>query len=115
MSITDIDSCSLARRPRTSVTVVTVPCSAPPAVPASPDNLALTTMEYRSFFRDGKLQVKYQRTYYHVSKSCVREKNRDFLSTTIVLEDCSQLDAKQREKLNKEFGLKLQPILTTAT
>lgn len=34
----------------------------PPAVQESPENIALTTMEHRSFLRDGKLQVKFQRT-----------------------------------------------------
>ena len=38
----------------------------PPAVPESPENIALTTMEHRSFSSDGKLQVKFQRAYYHV-------------------------------------------------
>lgn len=38
----------------------------PPAVQESPENIALTTMEHRSFSSDGKLQVKFQRAYYHV-------------------------------------------------
>ena len=46
----------------------------PPAVPESPENIALTTMEHRSFLRDGKLQVKFQRTYYHVRRDCILSK-----------------------------------------
>ena len=68
----------------------------PPAVPPSPGNLALTTMEYRSFLRDGKLQIKYQRTYYHVSQACVLKKNDNFTSAAIFLKDCPQLDTKQK-------------------
>jgi hypothetical protein len=79
----------------------------PPAVPPSPDNLTLTTMEYRSFLRDGKLQVKYQRTYYHVSQACVLKKNDNFSSAAIFLKDCPQLDTKQKQKLKKEFGLEI--------
>lgn len=80
----------------------------PPAVPESPHNIALTTMEHRSYLRDGKMQVKFQRTYYHVRRSCVQSKNDAFNSDSVVVEDQSRLDDKQKRLLAKEFALQFK-------
>ena len=66
-------------------------------------------MEYRSFPKDGKIQVKYQRSYYHVRKSCILDKNDAFTPNDIYLEDAGvdRMDNKQRRLFNQEFGLHL--------
>lgn len=66
----------------------------PPAVPDSPNNIALMTMEHRSYMRDGKMQVIFQRSYYHVQRSCVLSKN-DTFTHAIFFKDQSHLDEKQ--------------------
>ena len=79
----------------------------PPAVPESPDNIALTTMEHRSFLQGGKLQVKFQRTYYHVRKDCIMSKNDAFSGEAILIDDQSRLDEDHKAILDREFDIKI--------
>lgn len=80
----------------------------PPAVPESPENIALTTMEHRSFLRDGKLQVKFQRTYYHVRRDCILSKNDAFTGGAIVIDDQSRLDENHKVVLERECDVKFR-------
>ena len=80
----------------------------PPAVPESPENIALTTMEHRSFLRDGKLQVKFQRTYYHVRRDCILSKNDAFTGGAIVIDDQSRLDDNHKVVLERECDVKFK-------
>lgn len=80
----------------------------PPAVPESPERIALTTMEHRSFLRDGKLQVKIQRTHYHVRRDCILSKNDAFTGGTIVKDDQSPLDENHKVVLEREFDVKFK-------
>lgn len=80
----------------------------PPAVPESPENIALTTMEHHSFLRDGKLQVKFQRTYYHVRRDCNPSKNDHFTGGTIAIDDQSRLDENHKVVLERECDVKFK-------
>lgn len=80
----------------------------PPAVPESPENIALTTMKHRSFLRDGKLQVKFQRTYYHVRRDCILSKNDAFTGGAIVIDDQSRLDENHKVVLERECDVKFR-------
>lgn len=80
----------------------------PPAVPESPENIALTTMEHRSFLRDRKLQVKFQQTYYHVRRDCILSKNDAFTGGAIFVDDESRLDENHKVVLEREFDLKFK-------
>ena len=79
----------------------------PPAVPASPDNIALTTMELCSFLPGGKLQVKFQRTYYHVRKDCILSKNDAFSGEAILIDHQSHLDEDHKAILEREFDIQI--------
>ena len=78
-----------------------------PAVPDSLENIALTTMEHRSFLRHGKLQVKFQRTHYHVKKDCILSKNYAFTGGSVFIDDQSRLDENHKTVLEREFDIKL--------
>lgn len=80
----------------------------PPAVPESPENIASTTMEHRSFLRNGKLQVKFQRTYYHVRRDCILSKNDAFTGGAIVIDDQSRLDDNHKVVLERECDVKFK-------
>lgn len=78
----------------------------PPAVPESPENIALTTVEHRSFLPNGRLQVKCQRTYYHVRRDCIQSKNDAFTGEAIVIDDQSRLDESHKIVLERECDVK---------
>lgn len=43
-----------------------------------PEDFVAATTEYRSFMKNGKLQVHYGKTHYLLRKKCVKEKNAEF-------------------------------------
>lgn len=53
-------------------------------------------MEHHSFLRDGKLQVKFQRTYYY-----------GFTGGSVFIDDQSRLDENHKIVLEREFDIKL--------
>ena len=50
----------------------------PGHVPAPPEDVVAATKEYRSFTKNGKLQVHYGTTHYHLREECIKEKNPEF-------------------------------------
>ena len=80
----------------------------PPAVPESPENIALTTVEHRSFLRNGRLQVKCQRTYYHIKRDCIQSKNDAFTGEAVVINDQSCLDENLKVVLEREYDVKFK-------
>ena len=50
----------------------------PGHVPAPPEDVVAATKEYRSFTKNGKLQVHYGTTHYHLRETCIKEKNPEF-------------------------------------
>ena len=80
----------------------------PPVVPESPENIALTTMEHHSFLCDGKLQVKFQRTYDHVRRDCIQLKNDAFTGGAIVIDDQSRLYENHKGVLEREGDVKFK-------
>lgn len=58
--------------------------------------------------RDGKLQVKFQRTYYHVRRDCILSKNDAFTGGAIVIDDQSRLDENHKVVLVRECDVKFR-------
>ena len=58
--------------------------------------------------RDGKLQVKFQQTYYHVRRDCILSKNDAFTGGAIFVDDESRLDENHKVVLEREFDLKFK-------
>jgi len=50
----------------------------PGQIPDPPNDLIASTIEYKSFMKDGKLQVHFRPTHYHLRAACIAAKNPEF-------------------------------------
>jgi hypothetical protein len=80
----------------------------PGDVPQAPHDVVAATKEYRSFTKDGKLQVRYGPTHYHLKNECILQKNDDFnprRDIVISPTDNSRFTNAHAELLLEEFGI----------
>ena len=83
----------------------------PGIVPLPPNDVVAATKEYRSFMKDGKLQVRYGPTHYHLKKECIQDKNDDFnprRDIVISPTDNFRFTNEHEELLLEEFGIEIQ-------
>ena len=83
----------------------------PGVVPLPPNDVVAATKEYRSFMKDGKLQVRYGPTHYHLKKECIQDKNDDFnprRDIVISPTDNFRFTNEHEELLLEEFGIEIQ-------
>jgi len=50
----------------------------PGEIPDLPNDVIESTNEYKSFVKDGKLQVHFRPTHYHLRAACITAKNPEF-------------------------------------
>ena len=79
----------------------------PGHVPAPPEDVVAATREYRSFTKNGKLQVHYGTTHYHLREKCIKEKNPEFnpLTDLVITPTDYARFMPSHEELLQGFGI----------
>lgn len=82
----------------------------PGEIPDPPNDVIASTSEYRSFVKEGKLQVHYGPTHYHLLVSCILAKNAEFdakVDLIVTEADEKSMTEAHKRHLKNEFDLVL--------
>ena len=80
----------------------------PGEIPDSPNDLIACTNEYKSFMKEGKLQVHFGPTHYHLRAACIAAKNPEFQASSDMLNkenDKSSFKEAHERLIYEEFNL----------
>ena len=80
----------------------------PGEIPDPPNDLIASTNEYKSFMKEGKLQVDFGSTHYHLRAACISAKNPEFQASGDMLiteNDKSSFKEAHQRLIYEEFNL----------